>query len=558
MKILLFVLAGAVLGAQVRTVKPEELCTLEGRVLNAATGAPLGDAKLKLTPTGAQAGTPVSFVTSSDEKGNFAFAGIEPGAYRFSAERRGYVSSNYGERRSNQTGTPITLASTERKSGLEFRLVQQGVISGRLLNADGEPMGRVLNQATGDGLIFLTPMRVVYENGRRVLRNYTRAGMTASAPNDLGEYRITGLEPGRYYISATPLRSGPGRPQNLSGRTPKTSQTTFYPSAAGINDATPVDVSAGATITGIDIRVIRSEAFPVRVTLLDRTGLNLNTLTLTLQPPGGFGAGVSQGVGSVRGPKGQVDLGMMPRGRTPVQVTAYNTQGPALWTRRTLDVSGPIDGLELAVNPGFTVQGQIGVENSGIPKGIKVSLTVPDLPTEARSTMKPADPAADGSFTLTNVSANRYSVEIAGIPKGYYLKSIRLGSQDALESDLDLTEAPERPLEIVIGANPGAVEGEVKNAIGSPAAGSVVALVPQDPKRRERPDWYRTAIAGAEGKFSMADLRPGDYKLFAWDDLEDGAWMDPAFIKQQEAQGKPVVIREGASEKVELRSIPAQ
>jgi hypothetical protein len=319
-----------------------------------------------------------------------------------------------------------------------------------------------------------------------------------------------------------------------------------------------VDVSAGATITGIDVRVIRSEAFSVRVTLVDRTGLNLNMLTLTLQPPGGFGAGVSQGVGSARGPKGKLDLGTMPRGRMPVQVTAYNAQGPALWTRRTLDVEGPIEGLELAVNPGFTVQGRIGVENSGIPKGIKVSLTIPDLPSEARSTMKPAEPGADGSFTLTNVSADRYSVEVAGIPRGFYLKSIRLGSQDALESDLDLTEAPERPLEIALGANPGAVEGVVTNATGSSAAGAVVALVPQDPKRRERPDWCRTAIAGADGKFSMADLRPGDYKLFAWDDVEDGAWMDPVFMKQQEAQGRPVVIREGASEKVELTSIPAQ
>jgi hypothetical protein len=537
-----------VLDAQVRTVKPEELCSVEGRVLNAVTGAPLGDVKLKLRPVAAQPGRAIAFVTSSDEHGDFAFAGIEPDAYRFSAERPGYITSNYGERRSNLAGVPINLAPADRKTGVEFKLKPQGVIAGRVLDPDGEPLGSPLNQATA-GDAFIHVQRFVYENGRRTLRS-----SASGAKNDLGEYRISGLEPGRYLVYAEPLRLQIGRAaQDATRQAPQTYQTTYYPSAASPADATPLDVTAGGVITGADIRMIRGEAFPVRLSVVDQTGLSLASLTLTTVSASGFSMTYT-----ALGPKGEFELGPMPRGRLTLRVGGYNTQGPALWTRYTVDVNGPVNGAELALKPGFTVQGRLTVAGAPIPKGLKFSLTMPDLPQEARSTAKPAEPAADGSFAFTNVSAGRYSLDIAGMPKGFYLKSVRLGAQNGMEDELDLTQAPEQPIEIVLSASPGAMEGLVKGANGAPASGVTVVLVPQSAKRRERPDWYRTAATGAGGQFAMADVRPGDYQLFAWEDVEDGAWMDPFFLKPLEAGGAPVTIREGASEKVELKSIPAK
>jgi 5-hydroxyisourate hydrolase-like protein (transthyretin family) len=539
----------AALNAQPRTVKPEDLCSLEGRVLNAATGAPLADVKLKLRPAAPPPGTVLAFVTSTDENGNFAFARIDPGAYRFSAERPGYATANYGERRSNLAGLPITLQPADRKTGLEFKLKPLGVIAGRVFDPDGEPLGRALNQgSSGDAMILV--QRFVYENGRRTLRPMS----TSVAKNDLGEYRIAGLEPGRYLIYAEPLRMQMGRvAQEASGQAPQTYRTTYCPSAASPADATPLDVTAGAVVTGADIRMIRTEAFRARITVVDLTGLNLRNLTLTVVAPSGGGI-----VYGALGPRGEFDLGQLPRGRLTLIAGGYNTQGPALWTRYAVDVNGPVDKQELAVKPGFTIQGRLTVENATIPKGLKFSLTMPDMPQAARSTAKPAEPAPNGSFAFTNVSADRYSVDIAGMPKGFYLKSIRLGAQDGLEDELDLTQPPERPLEIVIGATPGAIAGSVKSANDAPASGVTVVLVPQDAKRRERPDWYRTTATAADGKFAMADIRPGDYHLFAFEDVEDGAWMDPAFLKPMEAGATPVTIREGASEKVELKSIPAQ
>ncbi len=55
-----------------------------------------------------------------------------------------------------------------------------------------------------------------------------------------------------------------------------------------------------------------------------------------------------------------------------------------------------------------------------------------------------------------------------------------------------------------------------------------------------------------DGRFAIRGIAPGEYKLFAWDDIEPGAWQDPDLIKQVEGQGKSVSMREGAKESVQV------
>jgi hypothetical protein len=138
------------------------------------------------------------------------------------------------------------------------------------------------------------------------------------------------------------------------------------------------------------------------------------------------------------------------------------------------------------------------------------------------------------------------------------VKSIRMGNQDVLEDGLDLTRGVPESIEIAVSGKPGAVEGMVAGAKGAAAAGITVALVPQDAKRRQWAAWYGSATTDLHGKFSMAGLHPGEYKLFAWDDVEDTAWMDPEYLKPQESKGTLVKVVEGGLEKVELKVILGQ
>ena len=80
-------------------------------------------------------------------------------------------------------------------------------------------------------------------------------------------------------------------------------------------------------------------------------------------------------------------------------------------------------------------------------------------------------------------------------------------------------------------------------------------LVP-DFRLRQRTDLYKVVTTDNAGHFKMQGVTPGEYKLFAWESVEQGAWQDPAFIGTYENAGRPTHIYEGTSENLQLPVIP--
>lgn len=109
-------------------------------------------------------------------------------------------------------------------------------------------------------------------------------------------------------------------------------------------------------------------------------------------------------------------------------------------------------------------------------------------------------------------------------------------------------------LEITINGNGGQIEGSAADAKQKPASGAVVVLVPEGP-RRERLMLFKTAMTDTMGHFSIKGIAPGEYKLFAWEQVEDGAYQDAEFLKPYENQGQAVTIREGSRENAQLKVI---
>ncbi len=258
-------------------------------------------------------------------------------------------------------------------------------------------------------------------------------------------------------------------------------------------------------------------------------------MTLILRPEGG----------------GQFGLGAVPRGRLSVIATGINPAGRAVAARHVVEVDGPVEDLELAINPPFSVQGRLSVEDGAIPPGLKVSLAMQDALPDVRLA-RSADVGEDGGFSLPDVNADRYFVSVTGLPEGYYVKSIRLGKGDVLEDGVEFTQEPEQSLVVVLSTKAATIRGSVAGA----GAGVTIALVPQNQKLFERPEFYRTALTDQRGRFTLANLPPGEFKVFAWDDVENGAWMDPDFLKPVEEQGMPITMREGAAADLELKAIP--
>jgi hypothetical protein len=57
-------------------------------------------------------------------------------------------------------------------------------------------------------------------------------------------------------------------------------------------------------------------------------------------------------------------------------------------------------------------------------------------------------------------------------------------------------------------------------------------------------------------KTDTENIEPGEYKAYAWEDVEMGAYMDPDFLKPVENRGQSVSIHENSHEQLQLDLIP--
>jgi len=182
---------------------------------------------------------------------------------------------------------------------------------------------------------------------------------------------------------------------------------------------------------------------------------------------------------------------------------------------------------------------------------------------------------ADGTFRLSNITPGDYRIEISGFPVNVssggvatgtqfvatlqgngYLKEARLDGADVLSSPLHFSGTTSTGLDILVGLGGGQINGTVTDVRSQPVPGTRVVIVPD--RARHRADLYRTSMTDANGRFSMSSVPPGDYKVFAWETIDEYAWFDPDFLGRFEAAGRAVRVVESAAQAVEVRIIPAE
>jgi hypothetical protein len=238
-----------------------------------------------------------------------------------------------------------------------------------------------------------------------------------------------------------------------------------------------------------------------------------------------------------------------------------NERNNRMSARFPLEVGGAnIENVTLIISPGFAVPGRLAIEGQGGSSQELTRIRVMLRPDSAAQIAgaPPASPVqADGTFTLQQVGRDDYRLAVTGMPRNGYVKTARLGGVDVLSEGLRLDRPPGGPLEVVVSVNTGIADGVVQGERQEPSANVTVVFVP-DGARRNRLDLYRTTSTNAQGQFRVEGLPPGDYKVFAWEDVETGAWQDPDFIRQFEDRGRPVRINEGGNSNIELRVIPSQ
>ena len=136
-----------------------------------------------------------------------------------------------------------------------------------------------------------------------------------------------------------------------------------------------------------------------------------------------------------------------------------------------------------------------------------------------------------------------------------YVKSIRMGDVDLLNGRLQLQSAPQDPIEIVIGINPGTTEGRVLDDRQQPVSSATVVLITESGLK------YRVGhpvvTSDAAGRFQFKNVPPGEYSLYAWEEVDGYGWQDPLYMQPFEPLGKRIVVAEGKATLQDVSAIPA-
>ena len=495
--------------------------SVEGFVLNAATGEPIRRAQVRLLPVEGALSPPS---TLTDAAGHYAFTPISPGNYFLAADRDGYVSGSFGQRKPGRAPKTLNLAAGLKLRDINIKLEPTSAISGRITDDEGEKLANVT---------VLALRAVVSTGGRPIYHAFASA-----TSNDLGEYRLFGLEPGRYFIAAHSLRSGRGLIY----------PPTLYPDTPEIARATPINVTAGASIPSIDFRMPATSAATLKGRVSANTAVTGGSVQLAMR--GGLGV-IGNYHASIQ-PDGTFNFANLPPGPYSLVGNA-NSEGKQLTASMPLDVTpNTTDPVVLTFQPATPVKGRIVFEEA--PKDIPIGLQV---------MFESRDPMFGGSSTSVRdnltwtydlAQPTQYWLDVLGLPDRYYLKSVSAGREDLYDKGLDLTNGPPGPVELLISNKASSLQITVTHE-GAPFSNATVVLVPEG-VRRTRSRLFRSALSDASGKCRFMGITPGEYKLFAWEYVPGGNYEDADFLEAQSRNGKAIALREGVREDVTLTLIP--
>ena len=352
---------------------------------------------------------------------------------------------------------------------LALALALQGAPGGRGAVAPGVVTGQIQTKEGGPaGAVRVAAIPAPPPKAREGLNYYVPPAPTqVTTTDDQGRYRLTNLPPGDYLIAAGLVGVG-----------------TYYPNETDWLRASAVTVTADKPTT-VDIRMVTVIGARVagRVT-----------------PPPAAGSSEIAVLSGVRlaevaeipvRPDGTFAFGRVPAGR--YLVSLFPT--PPGFGSLAVDVrEADVTALEIRRPATHVVSGRVVMSSGPIPNGLLAMIT--------DKSYVPVTINPDGTFTARAQSA-QHRFEFRGMPVGYSLASVRLGSQDASQG---LTVGNADVSGVVITVN---APGNLPSIRGTIAGLSKPGTV----EMRGPIVGTLTTPIGADGSFRFAAATPGLYYL---------------------------------------------
>jgi len=496
--------------------------SIDGVVVQLGTGVPIAGARVSIGPGGQ---------VMADEGGRFRFSNIQPGRYPISTSHNDYIPAQ--DRRPGMSGT-VTLEYGQKLTGVVLSMVAKGAISGRVADRNGNPVANAGVQA----------LKYSYQDGRRILVPVSNAGT-----NTAGEYRMMRLAPGPYIVRAV-------LPDSAA---PESRLPVYFPGTSDAASASLIDLPPGLDYSGVDLRLSEARAVGVRGRVVSGvTGQVPFGPSITLVPRRGtIATGTTQrAVAS----DGAFEFRDIAPGAYDIVATSKGAPGTPdqLAASVSIEIGGiDIDSVVLVLQPQISIGGRIHIENLQVdPASLKLSGVRVELrrePYTPELLVLLPHVGADGSFTFGSVTPGDYRLKVSASGLQGYIKSARFGAIDALNPPFPISGPGQ--FEIVIGLNAGSLDAGIFDDLQKPVSEATVVLVPDAP-RRQRFDLYYVDGSDASGRAHFDGLAPGDYRIFAWEDVPADAWQDQDFLRRYEDRSLPIRIREGGRETIDLRLIP--
>jgi protocatechuate 3,4-dioxygenase beta subunit len=527
-------------GVAAKTGKKEETCRVWGLVLKMADGSPLKNAMVRLENEEDHEHT-IAARTGAD--GRFELRNVPAARYKLRVSRNGYVEQEYGQVKPSDPGAVFALAPGAEKQ-VRFTLIPAAVIAGRVFDEDGEPVPHAIVMAS----------REVYNEGRRTL-----ATKGFAVTDDLGAYRLFGLAPAGYYVSATQgdwgQVTGDREFTASSGEKGQRGYTkTFYPGTPDLGRASVIVVKEGEEVPGTDIPLRQVTVYRIRgkvfnaVTRKGATDSYLQLISRTSRLEWDFGGGEQ-----VRKSDGSFEFAKVVPG-SYLLMAYWSEQGKIYSTQEKIDISeNDVEGLSLVIGAGATIPGRVRWE--GKPslerEQLQIGIQPADFPLVWDS---PARVESDQQFTLKDVGDGDYVVNVSGYTKDCYIKDVEYGGTHSAEEKISVGKGGGAQLLVTISSRGARVQGAVIDKDGLPATGVWVVAVP-DEARRTNFKLFKSQTTDQFGKFDLRGLAPGGYKIFSWTGIENNEWEAADFLKPFEDKGEAVELQDEDVKAVNLKVI---
>ena len=573
-----------------RTAAPTGTGVIAGTVVSADTGRPVR--RVRVTLSGTAPDVTASATTADD--GHFAFRDLPAATFTLAASRPGFIESTFGQKQpgSGRPGTPIPLGEAQKLDNLSLVLARGGVLAGTVTDEAGEP-------EFGAQVIAF---RWVMRTGERTL-----IVAASSSTDDRGMYRVPGLLPGDYVVSATST----DRPANDQGDAlkkrlaevsvtgdataaalqqlkatiasladPSTAKDppagyapVYFPGTTQAGAAQTITLGVSEEHQAVDfalqlVPLVRvsgivtgaaGTAGSVQV-LLTPTGTPVSLpgpRSSGIGPDGQFSfAGIPPGAYTVLATTGQpgIPAMKMANDKAMAALMAKDPVGPEfsqLWAMSDVVADGrPLAPLVLALGSGLPLGGRLALSGAGTaPDFSRVRVAVIAAISSSPERSAPVPPVlsdATGHFLLTGLVPGRYRLTLSGTGS-WAVASAMLGGRDVMDVPLEVKPGEDLTnLVVTLIDRSTGLSGALTDAAGHPAPGYTLVVFTAEPTFwLPQARRIQAVRPGTDGHYAIQGLPPGDYRLAVVPDVEPGQWYDPTWLRSVLPSAIPVTLADG-------------